>query len=205
MKVLSFAASGFSCNTYLCVDEESGRSVLIDPGTSAEEALAFLAGRKPEKILLTHGHFDHALCAEKLREETGALVCAHARERDLLLDPEKNASVLFGFDALSLKADVWFSDGDTVELGKSRLCVVHTPGHSPGGVCYSAPSVLFCGDTLFADGYGRTDLYGGSFETLRASVLRITEFAGHTTVYPGHGGEFVLSRRIAQIARELNV
>ena len=198
IEVVRHVSRGFSCNTYLCRDEKSGKLLVIDPGTSAEEVLALLSGEKPQKILLTHAHFDHALAAPALREATGAKVCVHRAEAPLLADPEKNASSYFGFPPLSFEADVLLEDGEEILLGASVFHVHHTPGHSPGGVCYRVDDLLFCGDTLFADGVGRTDLFGGSKDALCSSIESLKALEGVVNAFPGHGESFLLSRRLAQ-------
>ncbi len=196
--VICHVSRGFSCNTYLCRDRATGELLVVDPGISASEILERLNGEKPKKILLTHGHFDHALAAPALRRETGALVCVHRAEAPLLADPDKNASSHFGFEPLSFEADLLLEDGEELPFGESRIHVHHTPGHSPGGVCYRVGDVLFCGDTLFSDGVGRTDLYGGDTAMLFDSICSLRELNGVECAFPGHGEAFSLSCRLAQ-------
>lgn len=203
MEVVTHVSRGFSCNTYLCRDEASGKLCVIDPGTSAEEVLSLLGGEKPEMILLTHGHFDHALAAPILREKTGAVVCAHLAERELLRDPDKNASSYFGAPALSFEADVSLSEGDTVTLGETVFSVLHTPGHSPGGVCYRAGTALFVGDTVFAQGVGRTDLFGGDDGDLARSLSRLQALKDVSVLYCGHGPSCRHNWRFAQKGDEI--
>lgn len=198
MEVFTYVSPGFSCNTYLCRDEKTGESVLIDPGVSAEGVLRFLGQTRPQKILLTHGHFDHVMAADSLRKALGVQVCAHRLEQPLLQDANKNASAFFRAGAVSFCADVLLEEGDTVEFGEAFLRVLHTPGHSPGGICLVGEESVFCGDTLFSEGVGRTDLYGGNEEKLFESIERLGGLPGSFRAYPGHGDSFLLSWRIAQ-------
>lgn len=198
MQVFTHVSQGFSCNTYLCCDEKSGENILIDPGISSAEVLEFLNGRKVTKILLTHGHFDHVAAAEELRLALGAKVYAHREEAPLLADGYKNASLLVGMPEVRCSADVLLEEGDGIPFGDGELQVLHTPGHTPGGVCFFDGENLFCGDTLFAQGWGRCDLYGGDERALFASLARLRKLKGEITVFSGHGDSFMLSWRIAQ-------
>ncbi len=198
MDVLCHVSRGFSCNTYLCTDRQTGESVLIDPGVSAKEILALCAERRPSRILLTHGHFDHSMAASELSHLWNVPIFAHAAEAEVLSDPAKNASALFRFAPVSFSADVLLSEGEEIAFGASVLRVLHTPGHSPGSCAYFGAGKLFSGDTLFSDGIGRTDLYGGDFEKLCDSLARLASLGGDVCVFAGHGPSFDLSRRIAQ-------
>ncbi len=199
MKIESFLFSGFTANTFLCTDEQTNASVLIDPGTDEEAVLKAVSGKQLTAILLTHAHFDHALCAGTLREATGAPLYIHQADAPLLADPYKNASAHFGVEPMRLQADRLLKEGESISFGASALSVLHTPGHSPGSVCFVADGVLFCGDTLFADGVGRQDLFGGSPEALLSSLERLKNLDGEHRAYPGHGESFLLSRRFAQM------
>lgn len=189
--------AGFSSNTYFCVGEAG--MLVIDPGTDGQGLLEAVGSRPVSHILLTHAHFDHCAAAALLRERTGAKICVHAQDAEMLADPDKNASRFFGCAPLSLEADVLLQDGDTLPFGEHTVSVLHTPGHSAGSVCYRLEDALFCGDTLFADGVGRTDLYGGSERALLDSLRRLSRLPGGLTAYAGHAESFSLSRRIAQM------
>lgn len=198
MEVFCHVSRGFSCNSYLCRCERTGESILVDPGISADEILARFGNERFSKIVLTHGHFDHVMCADELREKTGASIYAHRLEAELLSDPKKNASSLFRATPVSFAADVLLQEGDELSFGDSALTVLHTPGHSPGGISLFGGGVLFSGDALFSDGVGRTDLYGGDGRVLRESLARLCALPPETRVYPGHGEPFELFGRIAQ-------
>ena len=192
IEVTPYLFSGFTANTYLCRDTQSGRGLVIDPGADAA-AIEILANEKVESILLTHAHFDHALIAAKLAEKTGAGIYLHRLDAPLLADPDKNASACFGSAPLRAKADRLLEDGDEIRLGESVFTVLHTPGHSPGSVCFLCGDLLFTGDTLFFNDYGRTDLYGGNEEDLAVSLERLSSLKGVLRVFPGHDTAFFLS------------
>ena len=198
MEVFSFLGRGFSSNTYLCREKPLGACILIDPGTDQAGVLSFLADSVPEKIVLTHGHFDHITASVPLREATGAPVFVHPEDAPLLEDPEKNASATVVRRPVSFLPDGCLREGDTVSFGACTLKVLHTPGHSPGGICLYGEGCLFCGDTLFRDGVGRTDLFGGSAEALKRSLARLMELPPQTRVFPGHGEAFLLGSRFTQ-------
>lgn len=198
MEVFCHVSRGFSCNSYLCRCEKTGESIVVDPGISAEQLLARFPDERITGIVLTHGHFDHIMCAAELREKTGASIYAHRLEAELLSDPAKNASSFFRTAPVSFSADALLEEGDEVRFGDCELAVLHTPGHSPGGISLLGEGVLFSGDTLFSEGVGRTDLYGGDGRVLRESLARLFALPPETHVYPGHGENFDLFWRIAQ-------
>ena len=172
--------------------------------TSGNEALLVDAGAEPREIgkalsargltlrgvLLTHGHFDHALNARAVADEHGVPLYIHRDDAEMLPDGEKNAYLMCYGREMSLGyADKLLSSGDEVELGGEKIKVLHTPGHSKGSVCYLAGDSLISGDTLFATSVGRWDLYGGSISELRSSLAALTLLDENITIYPGHGGK----------------
>ncbi len=177
-------------NVYFYSDEDTKEAVIVDPGDEAEKLKGLIAkhGLKPVAVLLTHGHFDHILAADSLREAYGIPVYACEKEQALLADPQLNHSHLFG-PPLRLAADKWVKDGDVLPLAGFQLRVLETPGHSAGSCCYydEENGMLFSGDTLFRESYGRTDLPTGSEEAIVRSVQRLlNELPADTQVFPGH-------------------
>lgn len=178
-------------NCYLVVSEASREAAVIDPGGDPSVILGTLEelGATARAILLTHFHFDHIMAAPEIVRATGAPLAIHEAEADLLARPP----ALFRFarpDVPRLTADRLLHDGDTVVVGDVSLEVLHTPGHSPGGVSYYVKDegVVFCGDALFAEGVGRTDFPGSSAELLARSIReRLFGLPDETVVYPGHG------------------
>lgn len=178
-------------NCYFLYDEETKECVIVDPGYEADKILEFIQKRKLEvkKILLTHGHFDHITAADSLRKKLDVKICAAAAEREILENPQLNASVMVG-NPVSLKVDEWFEDGQEVTvLGQTMRCIL-TPGHTSGGMCYYFPKagILFSGDTLFQESVGRTDFPTGSMSQLIASIReKLFVLPDAVRVYPGHG------------------
>lgn len=204
MRVLTYTFGEYQTNTYFCFDE-SGFCVVIDPGMDGEAVVNKLSerGLKPTYILLTHGHFDHVLGVKTVQNATGAKVCIHYADAPLLSDPGKNAAVYFFRGEVSTypstRADLLLHDGDEIDCGAFSFKVLHTPGHTAGSVCFRCEDVLFCGDTLFAYGYGRTDLAGGDPEALANSLERLAAIPEDCKLCPGHGNSSHLGRCRANI------
>ena len=193
-------------NTYFCIGENR-ECVVIDPGLDGEGIYEKLCQKNltPSYILLTHGHFDHILGVNALAEKTGAKVAIHFADEELLSDPFKNGALYFYGDRLEkfspVKADLFLHDGDEISCGALSFRVIHTPGHTKGSVLFASENAVFCGDTLFAYGYGRTDLYGGSSEQLGQSLGKILAIPGDPKLYPGHGNTSHLERERDSIRR----
>jgi hydroxyacylglutathione hydrolase len=196
MKIWSRALGEFYTNCYIIACPESGDSAVIDPGTPdpwIEQTLA-QHGLKPSFILLTHGHLDHIGGVERVKALTGAPVYIHPDDAAMLTDPAKNGSLYFGMPVTAPGPDHLLAEGDLIRVGKLAFQVLHTPGHTPGGVCFYLPAApgrapqLIAGDTLFAGSIGRTDLPGGDHATLIRSIKeKLLPLPPETVVYPGHG------------------
>lgn len=171
---------------YILWQDDRTDCIVIDPGAEAESIRTACGGRRIAAILLTHGHFDHMGAAEALLGEGAALVI-HRDDADMLSDPQKNVSWMIGQRVICPPATRLVQEGDTLDYAGITLQVLHTPGHTPGSVCYEVGDHLFTGDTLFDYGFGRTDLPGGSAAAMRASLQRVMPMADSHSVYPGHG------------------
>jgi len=171
---------------------ETKNAVVIDPGDDVDRILVALSEEQLSvtKILNTHGHFDHVGGNQRLKEVTGAPICIHDEDAPMLAHVSSSAAA-FGMRVNnSPEADETLQDGDIVKFGNLELKVIHTPGHSPGGVAFYRPDVVFVGDTLFAGSIGRTDFPGGSYDQLIASVKnKLFTLDNKTIVYTGHGPE----------------
>ena len=181
---LAIADDGFETNTYIVTCEETGEMLVVDPSLSEESLIEKLECEKVKYILLTHGHFDHIGGVNFVKEKTGAQVVVHKDEVEILCDPNKN----YGTDATPVYADILVEDGTKLPFGNSEIVVLHTPGHTKGGVCYlfNEDRVMFSGDTLFRLTAGRTDLYSGDARTELMSLMKIADLEGDYKVYPGH-------------------
>lgn len=192
MLVWSRELTAFASNCYIIACPETREAAIIDPGAPDPWIRRVLAeqGLKLSAVWLTHGHVDHIGGVEWVKSFSGAPVAIHPDDEPMLGDPRLNGSALFLSEPISTSADRLINDGDVLPLGNLRFRVIHTPGHSPGGVCFYLESGghLIAGDTLFAGSIGRTDLPGGSHSALiRAIREKLLPLPAETVVYPGHG------------------
>ena len=187
--VRSFAVMPFDENCYV-VSDDTGEGVVIDPGGMAKEILAYIREAKlaVKAVLDTHGHCDHIGANDAIRDATGAPLYIHKEDAAMLSDMRLNLSAFMGFKALSRPAEHLLSEGDKISFGQSGLEVVHTPGHTKGGVCFVGDGVVFTGDTLFAGSIGRSDFPGGSEAELIGNIKKkLLALPDGTKVYAGHG------------------
>ena len=182
-KHLSVGDLGTCC--YIVWDDASAECVVIDPGAEPERVLMACEGRRIAAILLTHGHFDHIGGVSGLAGD-GADIVIHEADAPMLRDAALNASWLVGDHVTAPEATRTVREGDVLHYAGADFTVLHTPGHTPGCVCYQAGEWLFTGDTLFHYGYGRTDLPGGSMSQLAASLRRLQPLAQKCDIFPGH-------------------
>ena len=196
-KHLAIMDDGFTTNTYIVTDTETGDTAVVDPSLPEEKLMEKLSGKNVKYILLTHGHFDHFCGAKMVKDGTGAKVVIHEKDAGHLLDPKKSlAEGNFPESHQPVTADILVEDGDVIMLGNSPIKVMHTPGHTNGSVCYILEDerVIFSGDTLFCMTAGRTDFWDGSDEKMIASLKRLIALDGDYKVYAGHSRETTLER-----------
>ncbi|HEV8150092.1 MAG TPA: MBL fold metallo-hydrolase [Gemmatimonadales bacterium] len=197
LEIVCIPNGQFAQNCYLAYDPQHPEAVLIDPGEEPERFLAAAAqqGRRISAIWLTHAHLDHILGVGEIHAATGAPIALHPGDREL-------------YDGLPQQG-LWMDlrltrppppaaelvHGQRLTIGSIAIEVRHVPGHSPGHVCFVAPGAVLSGDVLFEGSIGRTDLPGGDFDSLIASIRReLLSLPDDTVVYPGHGAATTIGR-----------
>ena len=190
MIVRQLAVGPIQTNCYLVADEATVAAAVIDPGGDVEAILAAVGetGVEIQYVINTHAHFDHMAGNADLIAATRAKLVIHAADAPLLA--QGGGAGLFGILGVSSpQPDLLLKEGDVLQLGETGLLVIHTPGHTPGGISLyvETDGVVFCGDCLFYAGIGRTDLPGGDYDTLMASIARLLALPNETIIYPGHG------------------
>lgn len=190
MKIIQLEVGNLGTNCYIAYSEQTKQAVIIDPGGGLDRIMAAVnrEGLKVEAIIDTHGHADHVLGNVKLQEMTGAPLWIHEADADMLGSGSRNLSAFIGTATHCGKADRLLKDGEILNVGDFSLTVLHTPGHTPGGISLLAGKDVFVGDTLFAESIGRTDFPGGSYSQLIHSIqAKLMVLDDDTKVYPGHG------------------
>lgn len=185
-------AGVYAVNCYLIACKKTKKAAVIDPGGDAEEIVEKIKkkGFELEYIILTHGHGDHIGGVPKIKELTGAKILIHKEDEYLVKSAAKNLSSLMSGPDIAFEVDELLEDGHTISVGENELTVIHTPGHTPGGICIKTGDMIFTGDTLFAGSIGRTDLEGGSYEEIISSIKnKLIIYNDKTKVFPGHGPE----------------
>ena len=182
----------FVSNCYIVGAESDKEGMIIDPGAEANKILQRVEdlGLEVKLIVLTHAHIDHIGAVKEVKEATNAEVAIHTDDAKSL-QARSPLSAVFG---LSFQAppppDRLLKGGDSIDIGDLHFLVLHTPGHSPGGICFLGEGVVFSGDTLFNFGIGRTDMPGGSYSQLMNGIhTKLMVLPDNTVVYPGHGPE----------------
>lgn len=197
MRVIQIPNGRFVENCYLVIDERSQECAIIDPGEEAGLICHKLVAAevRPVAIWLTHAHLDHVLGVPRVKAETGAPVCLHPADR-FLYDAVPRQAEFWGLHSDPLPPpDRAVAHGDVLRVGGLAFTVRHAPGHSPGSVVFSGHGAVYGGDVLFPGSIGRTDLPGGDFDTLIASIEReLLALPDETIVYSGHGPETTVGR-----------
>ncbi len=194
VRVARIVVGALAENCYVLAPASGGDAIVIDPGDDADEILAGLrdAGLRPRLVVNTHGHMDHIGGNAALIEEAGGALLIHAADAAMLTDPARNLSSFLPPPFVSPPATRTIEGGEELAAGALRLRVLHTPGHTPGGVCLvageGAGTLVFSGDTLFAGSVGRVDLPGGSWEQQMQSIeQQLLPLPPAAHVFPGHG------------------
>ncbi len=192
MKIIQMGVGHLGTNCYIVYCEQTLQAAVVDPGGSKEIILAEInkANLKVEYIINTHGHSDHIAANDAIQQATGAKVLIHHEDAGMLTNAQLNLSVFIGDGIVCQPADRLLNDGDIISFGSIKFKTLHTPGHTPGGICLLDNDVLIAGDTLFAESIGRTDFPGGSYSQLINSIKsQLLSLGDDVKVLPGHGPE----------------
>lgn len=190
MIVKRLQAGVYAANCYI-IHTEDGDGLVVDPAGDVDEIVKYLeeSSVKVGAIVLTHGHGDHIGGVLELKELLDVPVMVHSDDEDMVKNSALNLSTSMPMGEVNFKPDILLNDGDEIPLGDRVVKVIHTPGHTKGGICILVDGILITGDTLFQGSIGRTDLYGGDFDTLMISIVeKLMILPDDTVVYPGHGG-----------------
>ncbi len=190
MILKQFTAGPYEANNYLLIDESTKKAVLIDASGAFEKVKSLLNENNAilEKILLTHGHFDHIGGCYDFQKNLGTKVLIHKDDAEMV-NKMKQQLQMFGMPAQEEPTvEGFIEDGEIIKIGDSQIKAIHTPGHTKGGMCFLVEDKIFSGDTLFLHSVGRTDLYGGDYSELEKSITqKLFTLEGDYTIYPGHG------------------
>ncbi|MFZ5351396.1 MAG: MBL fold metallo-hydrolase [Bacillota bacterium] len=197
MKYKRMPVGIYYVNCYIVYDEASLEAAVIDPGGDFEEIKSYIEKNKliVKYIIITHGHGDHIFALPQFKQYTNAPICINKEDAYMLNCKENRHFMSTGVIGVGVEADRLLADGDVLELGNTKLHIIHTPGHSRGSICISCENELFSGDTLFASSVGRADLEGSSFVELIKSIKnKLMILPDDVTVHPGHGSPTTIGK-----------
>jgi len=196
MIIKSIAVGPLQANCIIVADDKSKKAIVVDPGDESDRIVGTIneMGLTVEIIVCTHGHFDHMGVVGDIKNKTGARVAIH-RDEVALYNGALDMAAFWGHSLdVPPDPDLLLSDGDTLTVGGLNFSIIHTPGHSPGGICLYTDNAVITGDTLFKGSVGRTDFYGGDMVKLKRSFQRLMALPEDTHVLPGHGPATTIGR-----------
>lgn len=194
MIIECFTIGLYQTNSYVITDENTMLSAIIDPAGVSKEMEEYIESNRlnVKYIIFTHGHFDHIAGAYHYSQKYKPEILINADDSVCLTDETANFTYPAYYNFVPVKPTTLLIDNDEISLGNSKIRVIHTPGHTMGGICLYSDGVLISGDTLFYRSIGRTDFKGGNFSTLKDSILKLYKLPDNTIVYPGHGCSTIL-------------
>ena len=210
MEIHNLFYGSYLSNCFVLISEgEDGakHAAVIDPSTPVEIIIDFVRSQNAvlDMIIMTHGHFDHILSLDKLRDMSGAPAIIHEDDAEMLGDGKKNAHYFFfRQNFVQRDAERTVKHGDKLTLGNETLEVIHLPGHSKGSIALLGDGFMITGDTLFAEGFGRYDLYGGDATILKKSLESLKNYDSNLTIYAGHGEGARLGQALRAISYFIN-
>lgn len=201
LKIIKMATGIYGANCYIIYSEKTKDGIIVDPGGDADVILQRVKEQELniKYIVLTHGHGDHIGAVPELKQKLNIPLLVHKEDENMINDPEVNLSNIMAMGPISIKADRLLKDGDIIEFGDIKAEVIHTPGHTRGGICLKIGRYLITGDTLFQKSIGRTDLAGGNYDIIIKSIKeKLLVLDNNLIVLPGHGeSSTILEERVS--------
>ncbi|MGJ0848007.1 MBL fold metallo-hydrolase [Tissierella praeacuta] len=197
MKIVRIPAGIYAANCYIIYSEVTRDAIVVDPGGDVDDILSSIRenGLKIKYVVLTHGHADHIGGVKELKKVLSVPVMIHEDDREILVDGNKNLSTIMAMGTVEIEPDILLKDGDIIEFGDEKAQVIHTPGHTQGGICIKIGDSIITGDTLFTGSIGRTDLLGGDYDSIINSIKdKIMVYSDDIKVFPGHGAPSTIGR-----------
>lgn len=200
MIIKSLVVGPLEENCLIIGDERTKTAMVVDPGDEPDRIMGTVRenGLIVKYIICTHAHFDHVGAVPDLKKETGAQVILHEDELELY-HGARDQAIFFGYELPTLpEPDILVREGDEIKIGGLAFNILHTPGHSPGGISLSGEGIVITGDTLFAGSVGRTDFYGGDIDKLKKSFKRLLSLPPETKVFAGHGPDSTIGHESSE-------